>query len=195
MRSLRGILLPVTVLCLVACASAPPRAPISDDQLKRLEALQSWSLTARLGLSDGEQSGSGRLDWSQAPTQTRMNFVGALGRGAWRLSVDPGVAVLELPEDRFEGHDVNDLLAQTVGWELPVTALVWWVRGLPSPDGPFRAEQAADDRLQRLEQFGWAIEYDAYRQAGDLLLPRKLTATRGEHTVKMVVRRWTLPSV
>lgn len=168
-----------------------------------LAGIDDWALDGRLAVSDGEDGGSGKLRWRQSAAETEMDFHGALGRGAWRLQANRNGAVLELADGRvFREPTVNGLASSQLGWEIPVDALSWWVRGLAAPEerGALTSSEALrvepdDAGLPRLlRQHGWTVEYDRYRLVGSVNLPVKLTARRDGHSVKLVVRHWELPA-
>lgn len=185
------------LLSVTACVTTPPAPGLGDDRyLERASALaevQRWSLRGKLAVSDGEDGGSGTLNWRQAPERTRMDFHGALGRGAWRLSVDPGEAELVLADGRnYRADSVDALVQRELGWRIPVSDLAWWVRGLEAP-GPVEDRRLdAEGNLVELSQRGWVIEYGRYRDTDGISLPSKMTARRAERSVKLAVREWSL---
>ena len=138
-------LLLLALALLSACASQPPQPEPTDreqrhaERMERLLAWPGWSLTGRLGVNRGDEGGSGRLDWTYRADRSRLDFRGTLGQGAWRLDVTPEFARLELKDGTVrEAPRVEDLVFDQTGWEAPVTALSWWVRGLACPADRFR---------------------------------------------------------
>ena len=199
--NVRALLLALATLSsLTACVTTPPTPGLGDqrylERASELAEVQRWSLKGRLAVSDGEDGGSGTLNWRQAPEQTRMDFHGALGRGAWRLSVDPGVAELVLADGRnYRADSVDALVRRELGWRIPVSDLAWWVRGLEAP-GPVEGRLLdAEGNLVELSQRGWVIEYGRYRETDGISLPSKMTARRAERSVKLAVREWSLGAV
>jgi outer membrane lipoprotein LolB len=191
------------LLCLVllsACATRPPESGVADrerlheDRAARLLAWPGWSLTGRLGIQRGDEGGSGRLDWIVRGDRSRLDFRGTLGQGAWRLEVSPEVARLELKDGTVrEARRVEDLVFDQTGWEAPVTALGWWVRGLAWPGGPApaRRELNPDGTLATLEQAGWRVDWTRYTTGADgQLLPSRLQLTRSDVSIKLAVSRW-----
>jgi outer membrane lipoprotein LolB len=79
------------------------------------------------------------------------------------------------------------------GWSLPVHSMRYWILGVSDPRTV--ATEAVDDEglLDVLEQSGWTVRYDGYREASGLVLPRKLEMTSGEVRIKVVADRWDLP--
>ncbi len=188
---------------LAACAGPKPapdedRAQLAyEARADHLSQWRSWSLTGRLGVTLGDDGGSGRLDWRQAENATELRFRGALGQGAWRLEARPDYARLERADGGSrEAAGVEELVLAETGWQLPVTQLVWWVRGMAWPGGDAAPQLALnDDGTPRvLEQAGWRVEFDRYETGpGDRVLPTRLEALRGEVRVKLAISRWAAP--
>ncbi len=194
------LLLLLALVLLSACASKTPQPePPDSEQLHsertaRLLGWQAWSLTGRLGVNRGEEGGSGRLDWTVREATSRLAFRGTLGQGAWRLDVTPELARLELKDGTIrEAARVEDLVLDQTGWDAPVTALQWWVRGLVWPNGPAPTERKLneDGTLAVLEQAGWRIEWTRYTEREEsLLLPSRLQLTRSDVSIKLAISRW-----
>ena len=187
-------------LLLQSCATAPGEPGNEAGRLQRYEAradeLSSrtdWSLKGRLAVSNAEDGGSGNLHWQEDSRRTRMSFHGALGRGAWRLEVNDQGAELELADGtRYRADEVQSLVREQIGWEVPIAALAWWVRGLEAPADVESRRLGDDGTLEYLDQLGWQIEFSHYRNVGSTSLPLRLTARQADRTVKLVVRNWSL---
>lgn len=214
---------------LAACTTQPVRQapPVASEQARQLQqqreaALRmdaSWSLQGRVALANGEDGGSGRIDWQQAGQRYAVSLSAPITRQSWRLSGGAGRVVLEGLEGgpRF-GADPARLLLRNTGWRIPVVALASWVRGAPSEAlGQARLQFGSDGRLLRIEQGGWTIEYRDWRlppkpvtaaatngtstdpvaHGPGVALPHWLQATRGDARVRLVVDEWgpgaTLP--
>lgn len=201
MKRLAGLL--VISGLLGACAAPGPMAP-PDERLTAFEARnamlaewETWRFTGRLGVDAGPEGGSGRLDWSQAPDLQTLRFRGALGQGAWRLSVTPTGATLELGDGTSrQDRDVDRLVQRETGWRLPLGSLAWWVRGAPDPDAPPPRVLELDDdgALAALVQGGWRIEFRRHDTVEGWRLPTRLEASRDEVTVKLAISRWAVPA-
>lgn len=195
-------LVAVFALLLQACSSTPQPAADGlaaarsyDARQKALASRETWSLRARLAVSDGEDGGSGSLHWAVGEAGARMNFHGALGRGAWRLESSARGARLELADgSSYEAQTAAELAARQLDWTVPVDALSWWVRGLAAPGAVEYRELGADGTLVFLRQQGWNIEYGRFREVDGVVLPVKLAARQSGRTVKLVIREWQLGS-
>ena len=188
----------LTVVLLSACRSAPSvkleeseRVRLYQAKSDQLVTLSAWNMEGRLAVSNEADGGSGQFRWNRNTAGSRMDFHGALGRGAWKLEANEQGAELTLADGTVHRADsIDQLVQQQVKWEIPVESLSWWVRGLSIP-GKFR-ERVIDGEgnISKLLQDGWTIEYDRYRIFGGLNLPVKLTAHQGKWKVKLAIRSW-----
>lgn len=203
--ALRWLLLVALAASLSACMTRPARdavlPPIAGTpemhQRAREAALSqqpTWSLQGRVALANGRDGGSGRIDWAQSGQQYDVSLSAPITRQSWRLSGDATRARLEGVEGGArEGTDPVALLRDATRWEIPVTALSSWVRGLrAAPEqGPAQVAYGADGRLAKIEQGGWTIDYSGWQASGDgVELPNRLNARRGEASVRLVIDRW-----
>ena len=167
---------------------------VYQERASRIAAQEQWGLTGKLSLDDGQDGGSGRLSWQMQPGASELDFHGALGRGAWRLSIGPDSATLQRADGRrVEAESVEELVLGEVGWRVPVEALSWWVRGLRAPGVAERIELDEAGRIVRLGQAGWMIEFERYRSVAGTELPGRIEAVRGDLRLKLVAARWSAP--
>jgi len=193
------------VLILAGCVSQPRRAPeVPVDQAQanaqdqRRAALTQWSLSGRIAVSNGKQGGSGRIDWQQSGDRYTVSLSAPVTRQSWRLSGDDSGGRLEgIEGGPREAADIEALLRETTGWNIPVRALADWVRGVgadPARFGQARIVYGEGNRPVRLVQAGWTIDYaqwqpEAAAGAGPVL-PARLTATQGAAKVRLIVDEW-----
>lgn len=158
---------------------------------QQLSTLDGWQINGKVGIRAPKDSGSGTLFWLQRQDYYDIRLSGPLGRGAARLTGRPGQAVLEVAsQGRFEAQSPESLLAEQLGWELPVSHLVWWVRGLPAPDSKSRLTLDGDSRLAHLEQDGWKVEYLSYSEQNGYWLPERMKLHGENLDVTVVLKEW-----
>ncbi|SET02170.1 MULTISPECIES: lipoprotein insertase outer membrane protein LolB [Marinobacter] len=192
-------------LALVACATLeqePLPAGLSEqppaDWPQRQTTLQNfnhWVLTGKLAVRQPGDSGSAVINrWTQNDEHYELALSSSfLGMGSTRLEGSPGFIELELPDgETYASSDPQGLIYSATGWELPIDALVWWIRGLPSPDGNYRLAFDREGQLAQVQQKGWTIRYERWRAFMDDRpeLPARLTARKGEKLVRLVVSSW-----
>lgn len=199
-RAVVAVALP---LVLAACAGTrvkPPMQPADAELLARqtareqaLGAKSDWGLRGRLGVSDGRDSGSGSLEWTQRGDAFRFSVHAPVTGKTWTLSGDPDHATLQgLREQAVEAGDAQVLLARELGWHVPVAELTYWVRGLrATPDA--RIAFRADGLPAEIDEAGWKVQYLDYDTARDPPLPSKVFAAKGEYKVRLAIREWNSP--
>ena len=182
-----------------ACTSVAVKGPdlvdktAHQDRANKLNAIIQWGLTGKISLDDGDQGGSGKLQWDVGSGQSDMSFSGAMGRGAWHLQMGPEGARLKMADGTEQtAEDVNDLIREHIGWPVPLDALQWWARGLAAP-GVIENEQfGPEGLLVSLQQFGWNVDFSRYDSVGGIELPVRLKATRNNYRVKLAISRWRM---
>jgi len=161
---------------------------------EKIGSISAWGLVGRISLDDGDEGGSGRLQWVVKADQSTINFHGAMGRGAWQLKTGPQGAVLTLADgNEYFASAVDALIQEQIGWPVPVDALQWWVRGLAAP-GPVDEQQLdSGGLLTNLEQFGWQIEFNRYASDASVPMPTRLDVRQKNYRIKLAVSRWQMP--
>ena len=158
---------------------------------QQLSSLDGWQINGKVGIRAPKDSGSGTLFWLQRQDYYDIRLSGPLGRGAARLTGRPGAVSLEVAnQGRYEAPDPETLLEAQLGWKLPVSHLVWWVRGLPAPDSKSTLTLDGDSRLSNLVQDDWQIEYLSYSEQNGFWLPERMKLHGKDLDVTLVVKDW-----
>ncbi|WP_162096067.1 lipoprotein insertase outer membrane protein LolB [Pseudomonas chlororaphis] len=158
---------------------------------QQLVGLDGWQINGKIGIRAPKDSGSGTLFWLQRQDYYDIRLSGPLGRGAARLTGRPGKVALEVAnQGRYEAPTPEALLEEQLGWNLPVSHLAWWVRGLPAPDSKSRLTLDGDSRLSNLEQDNWQVEYLSYAQQSGYWLPERIKLHGRDLDVTLVIKEW-----
>lgn len=197
----RAMLLMVGALALTACASLPSHAPVGapDEQAwsarqGALHALKDWDLSGRVAIADGKDGGSGSLDWQQQDEVLRFDFSGPFGAGGVHIQGDADALWVKTSRgDDFVTTDPEQDFAARLRLPLPVLSMRYWMRGMPDPGAPYDKQVDAQGELTQLTQRGWVVEYQAYASVQGYSLPARLTLTRNDVRIKLVLDKWTLP--
>lgn len=187
------------VLTLNACTSVSVKDPdfvnkeIYEDRTSQLNATGVWGLVGKISLDDGDDGGSGRLQWSVEPGHSELDFHGAMGRGAWHLQIGQDGVLLKMADGTEQAaDDVNDLIQDRMGWPIPLDALQWWVRGLVAPGVIESETYGSEGLLTSLRQFGWDVDFKRYASVDGVELPIRLNATNDNYRVKLAISRWRM---
>jgi len=129
--------------------------------------------------------------WLQRQDYFDIRLSGPLGRGATRLTGRPDAVTLEIAgQGHYQADSPEALVERQLGWQLPVSNLLWWVRGLPAPDSRSRLSLDGASRLARLEQDGWQVDYLAYRDEDGYALPERIRLEGRDLQVTLVIKDW-----
>lgn len=187
------------LLLLAGCAGMAPREDVGGQGDPRawrqhkaeVAAIDGWQINGKVGIRAPQDSGSGVLFWLQRRDYYDIRLSGPLGRGATRLTGREGDILLEVAnQGRYQAASPEALLEEQLGWRLPVSHLLWWVRGLPAPDSKSHLTLNTDSRLARLEQDGWRVEYADYQQQGGFWLPQRLKLSGENLDITLVIKEW-----
>ncbi|RDI48603.1 lipoprotein insertase outer membrane protein LolB [Aquicella lusitana] len=185
---------------LVSCTTVTPTAPTPEIPWKNrelaLSRIQSWQLSGKIAVQTARESGSATMNWTQQRERYQVALQGPLGAGSLRLSGQPGMASLETSDGkRYTANSAEQLLAQQSGWNLPLSHLKYWIRGLPVPGVSYQGQFDPYHRLSSLAQQGWNVQFLSYRQVGTVDLPDRLAITSPLVKSKIVIHQWNVNAV
>lgn len=199
-------LLPLLLVAalLAACSTQQPRLPADSSWSRhstRLADMQSWTLEGKLALRTDARSDSASLSWLQQGDSTRLRLSGPMGLNATTIDSDGNLLTVR-QGDETRHWDLADaaVLARETGWELPLKALPYWLKGLPAPFLDVQLLELDSDGtlLRGLRQDDWDIRYERYDSFGDagdrLALPIRLSLQREATRVRLIIRDWLLPA-
>ena len=157
---------------------------------------QYWQVKARVAIRSPEDSVAATLDWQKQGEEFDFHIYGTFGVTYAHLIQEPSQAVLKLPDDQIYYHqDAQQLLYQSLGWDFPIDALSYWIKGLPSAKP---GEQLTRNELGELSEVlldDWQVEFSRYRSYSGYSMPRIIKASHPQMSLKVVVKDWDfLPS-
>lgn len=200
---MRGLLMLMASLLLAGCATSPRRMAPSENALLAAQVQREawlaqhtdWRLTGRIAVSDGRDGGSGKLEWIQHGARYEITLKAPVTRRSWRLVGEPGFARLDgLDGGPFHGESAESLLAEHLGWHVPLADLAAWVQGARAGGSAQMAFQPSGLPAS-IQQNGWHIEYRAFEDsaaagAHAVPMPLRVFASRGAQRVRMQVDAW-----
>lgn len=158
---------------------------------QQLTALDAWQISGKIGIRAPKDSGSATLFWLQRQDYFDIRLSGPLGGGAARLTGRPGEVLLEVAnKGRFKAESPEALLQQQLRMNLPVSHLLWWIRGLPAPDTKSELTLDTESHLSQLNQDGWKVEYLSYVEQNGYWLPERIKLHGQDLQVTIVVKDW-----
>lgn len=182
---------------LSSCASItqPPAPATTIPWEKRQYALMqfnTWKLSGKIGIITAQNSGSASINWLENNDYYTIDLAGPLGAGALSLTGTPNSVTLKTGNGQtMSAPTPEQLLAQAWGWQLPISHLKYWVRGLPVPNIPSHKIFDAAGHLSLFTQQGWQVSYNDYRSVAALDLPTRITINSPHLKTKIVIYHWS----
>jgi outer membrane lipoprotein LolB len=186
--------------CVHKTSITPPANLITHQQ--QLDTINKWQLRGKLGVkslknSNGE-SGSASIRWENTNDNYTINLSGPLGQKNLRITGQPNKVLLEQTgEVAMEAISAETLLQKTTGWQLPVSQLSYWIRGLPAPKIRIaHLQQNELGLIAELKQHDWLIRYTDYQDQMmnniKLPMPKKIIAEHKDIRLTLVIHDWQL---
>ncbi len=193
----RIIWISLLTFLVTSCTTMSPQQPPMNiswqNRMTTLQQLQSWQIYGKIAVQTTEESGSATVDWQQNQQVYLITLSGPLGATGLKLQGQPGSVTLETANGKiFHAASPEQLLAEQWGFNLPVSYLKFWVRGLPVPSLPHQSQFDAYHRLTDLTQQGWHIQYLSYTNLGQIDLPERISVTSSLLKAKMIIYNWKI---
>ena len=189
------LLTAILAICLQGCASISNQKPAIDQQARQAEPNipNIWQLTGKLGFKSPQKAGSVNLTWHQRDDDYQLKLNGPLGTGSAQITGNKHQIVVTRGTEQHSGTP-EQIASQWLGVPLPVDAVGWWARGLPSPNHGATTNTTLDSAQnpQSFEQAGWKLSFSNFYIVDQQPLPKKITGQLGDLSFKLVISKWNL---
>lgn len=189
------------LLVLTGCARVPV-SPVTatyqpalswPQRQAQLSAIQDWDLKSAMSVQQGKQVTFASLDWQQRGDHYQQQITGPFNLGGVRIVGMPGQVTLWKSEnEKISAKTPEQLIQQAFQWQLPISNMYYWVRGLPAPGSSPQEVFDNFHRLTALTQDGWTIEYLAYQRINNIDLPQQMLLISAQLQVKLVIQQWRI---
>ena len=184
------------MLLLAGCSGLDQREPASTSwqtHSEHLTLLQQWTANGKMAVRTANASESASLIWQQDNQNTYVQLSGPLGIGATTIHSDG--QKLEIHQgDEHRTIDISnpDAIVLNTGWDLPLQALSYWLKGVPAPASKVQRLELdpQTELLISLWQDDWEVNYQRYEQFQGFTLPTRLQIQRGETRAKIIISDW-----
>jgi outer membrane biogenesis lipoprotein LolB len=162
----RAPALALALALLGACATAPTPLP----QLAGVPA--AFEMSGRLALRQGDRSEIAKLRWTHRPGSDLWIIASPLGNEVARIESGPaGATLAQAGGPPARADSFADLTQRVLGVALDPATLAAWLHGRD-------AAGAAGE---------WRVSLEDRQPAGAIEIARRLSAVRGDTTVRLVV--------
>ncbi|ATN75106.1 lipoprotein insertase outer membrane protein LolB [Coxiella burnetii] len=155
-----------------------------------LSRISQWNIDGAFSIQQPGKTIIAAYDWQQKGMNYRIRIHSSLDIYSVNISGRPGMVTLwRSPRQHYTASTPEQLMQQQLGWQLPLSNLYYWIRGIPAP-GAYQADFDTYTHLIALQQSGWHICFSQYTTVGSVDLPRTLQLSNGPLAVKIVVKHW-----
>jgi outer membrane lipoprotein LolB len=113
-----------------------------------------------MALQNAERAESASIDWRQQNDISQLQLTGPMGLGATTVYADAStLEVTQGGESRRYDVSTPELAQAQTGWDLPVQALQYWLKGVPSPELDIQQKNVEHGLLKLLQQAHWTCTF------------------------------------
>ncbi|MBI5006125.1 MAG: outer membrane lipoprotein LolB [Nitrosomonadales bacterium] len=172
------------LLLLTGCATAPVemQRPSLDDA--------PFAFNGRVSVKQGGKREKAGVRWVHNNAGDEILLLAPLGQTVARIRRDENKATLEASGRGYVAQDMESLMLQVLGWQLPLSGMRYWIVGLPAPEGESSIELADSGQLSVLRQQDWEISYTRYASGALDALPLRLSLRREGMEVLLLIDEW-----
>ncbi len=185
-RAIASLLLATAFLS--GCTGTAPPAEENSNwtrQRNQLLAMDSWELRGRVNVRYDNESDTPRINWLQQGSEYHITLWGTFNAGYTTVVGRPHFVTLESGGETLTASSPEELILQQLGYELPISQLNYWIKGLPAPDSQPQLVFNELNQLTTIRQEGWTVSLLDMRQYGELSLPRRVELTRPRNDIQL----------
>jgi len=183
----------ISLLFLISGCQSVKLINRQDANSPELKDIQNWQVTAKMAINTPEENATVTLEWDKREENFDFHIYGLLGATYAQLTQKDGMATLTLPDDQIAYHqDAEQLIYQAMGWDFPLHALSFWIKGIPSE---ISGEQISRDEKGKIKQIifrDWQVDISRYQLFSGYSMPKMIKAKHPNLSLKIVIRNWQL---
>lgn len=183
-----------TSACTPVWQTRPSDSPESlfNSRSTELKQLESWKIKGRTAITQGKEGWNVGLRWQEEQGIYQIKLEGPFAQGGVTLDGNNEQVVLTMTTgEKVASTNPESLISDVVGWNLPVSALREWVRGLPYQKHTIDSvSYNKEGQITHLEQQGWAIEYLRYMPFKHYSVPSKIYIKHPDLSLRLIIISW-----
>jgi len=169
-----------------------PAEQLWENRQTALKQMDYWSFRGRTVIRQDKEGWNVGVTWQQQQEEFNIRLFGPFSQGAVELAGDDKLVTMTFSDgETYSAATPEELLAEVLGWLLPVSALRDWVRGLPH--SPIKIDEKTLDeegRLTTLSQAGWQVEFVDYAPLEGIDVPAKIFIEHPQLSIRLVMNGW-----
>ena len=140
---------------------------------------ESYDISGRFSINSSHTHKYGNYTWLRTESNEEMTFNTPLGQTVAKINIESGIVTVITKDKTYVGNDVDDMLYDNIGFDLPVAYLHSWIQGLPLPN-----EIITKYIHDGFEQSGWTVEYLDWSNNNH---PHILKCTNQDLVIKLLI--------
>jgi outer membrane lipoprotein LolB len=183
---------------LLSACSTPPT--ISKEQSSKPRVLQEQvQLAGRISIQyqqrEQTETISAGFEWQQVAHDLHISLSSPLGQTIATIQQTPMGAILEqAKQEPRTATDIEQLLADSLGWSIPVIGLKGWLQGFDIQANGKAVAVPVKDYFQ-LQAQGWQLQFVSWQEHTGIVHPKRIDLQRhteeiGEVKIRIVIDEW-----
>ncbi|MBR7747685.1 lipoprotein insertase outer membrane protein LolB [Undibacterium baiyunense] len=179
---------------LSACSTSPKFSNAQHSQPRTMQ--EQVQLTGRISIQyqqrEQTETISTSFEWQQAPQELTITLSSPLGQTIATVQQNAQGAVLtQAKQEPRSAPDIEQLLAENLGWTIPVTGLKGWLQGFDiQANGKFAAVPVQD--YFQVQSQGWQLQFISWQEDAGTIRPKRIDLQRyteelGEVKIKIII--------
>ncbi len=179
----------VSILLLSACQKQSGTKPSSAQIRVNLMDIDAYEFSGKMSFSDGQDGGSGRIQWDYQQGLIDAKLNAPLGSKSWQVVESTnGTTLMTSNGEVYTAVTTEELISQQLGWAVPWKPLGAWVQGRQYDTSQSKLTWAEDSYT--INEGGWQIVYSKLKEYPEGVMPHKMVARKDPYAIKLSVKTW-----
>lgn len=167
------------------------------DYSQAVAKITEWEVQGKIALLQKDKRESANLYWKNNETsqQQTLNLTTYLGINVLKLSSQREKHTLEVNGEKHQTRDINQMILQLTGYQLPTEALSFWLKGSAFSANDTVEVDSTSFLPKRISSFyagaHWTIDYIKYTPFSGYQLPTQIVLKQKDFTLKIIIHQWT----
>jgi len=161
------------------------------DRNIQLNKFDKWDAEGKLSISYQGETDIASFNWQQNKNNYLINISSPLNIIHFSINGDnTQVTLAKSKTEIYTATNPEKLLQQQIGWQLPISNLMYWIKAIAAPKISYQAKFDIYNHLVNLKQQGWIIHYSDFNSVNNIDLPTKIMLQNSELKIKISVKNW-----
>jgi outer membrane lipoprotein LolB len=156
-------------------------------------AIKNWEIEGALSIQSPQQSVIAHYQWDQKDKNYDIELSSALNLVRVNITGrnNQFVQLCRSNKQCYRAKTPELLLKQQLGWDLPLSYLEYWIRGIP-----FKGEAVKKydqyGHLIFMQQHGFDLWFSNYKSFKGVDLPTRLDLQYPELKIRLIIKQWNI---